>query len=187
MTVAWLKTDCRLSWKCSSVKRLFNTAHHVLTNRILFCWYLNKKKSKQLRYSTEVSLKKNKSSNHGLMYWCWLNNPVWDYCKAEDICTPLLLFILKKTRRLSPVQAHYFQKDTSITSLLPAELASTLPANLRTPPALSLTWKKVWSLRAQSICPPWMKEFTPHCFDSFPLFCSKCVNSDHSTSNQIWP
>lgn len=129
-----------------------NTAHQVLTNRILFCWYLNKKKKIQ---TTEVQYrsvtKKNKSSNHGLIYWCWLNNPVWDYCKAEDIRIPLLLFIFKKAKRLSPGQARYFQKDTSTMSLLPARLASTLPANLGTPPALSLTL--LWSLRAQSICP----------------------------------
>lgn len=137
-----------------------------------------------MRYSTEAWLKKIKSSNHGLIYWCWLNNQVWDYCKAEDICIPLLLFIFKKAKRLSPGQVRYFQKDTSTTSVLLAGLASTLPANPRIPPALSLTWNKVLAFEGTEDLSPCIKEFTPHYFDSFPPVLFKCVNSDHS--NQIW-
>lgn len=40
------------------MKRLLNTAHQALTNRTLFCWYLNKK---TLRYGTEVLLKKRQT------------------------------------------------------------------------------------------------------------------------------
>lgn len=150
--MAWLKTDCRLPYQVP-VKRLFNTAHRVLTNRTLFCWYRNKKKIQTTKVQYRSVTKKNKPSNHGLIYWCWLNNQVWNYCKAEDLCIPLLLFIFKKAKRLSCGQAHYFQKDTSTTSLLLAGLASTLPANPRTPPALSLSWSKVLAFEGRVFVP----------------------------------
>lgn len=163
------------------MKRLLNTAHQALTNRTLFCWYLNKK-NPEVWYRSVAKKKANQTSNYGLIYWCWLNNQVWDYCKAKDLCIPLLLFIFRKAQRLSPIQAHYFQEDLSITSLLPEGLACChLMPN--TSPPFPLTWNKVLAFEGTEYLSPCTKEFTPHHLDSLCLFLLTCLKSDHSISN----